>query len=277
MAAPAQRANLCKILLKDNTRIQVGQFSKWKGRGANVPELFHRLSGFNSAHKTSIRLVTPQEAELIVNPTAARPGITGAMAKSILQMSGVSTGYSFEKGRFATNTVFAYPATGGKLPEELSFTDSSGSTFVFPTGEFCGKMSALLVPDVSISDLEFNGSELRLNVPSERIIEFPAFPSEPHKYFVPQTGTPQDKKQERIFPLIKAAFRAIGGVVECRSGKIIHRAKEAFAGFIVRMGAQGDIAAEKDVFMNVSPFEAIDTVLVRVPDSDVKAFRENAD
>jgi hypothetical protein len=242
-----------------------------------MPELLHRLSGFNSAHKTSIRLVTPQEAELIINPSAAFPGRSKAMARSTLEMCGLSDSYSFGEGRFATNTAFAYPVAGGNLPEEISFTDSFGSTFVFPTGEFCGKMSALLVPDVSISDLEFNGSELRLNVPSERIIEFPAFPSEPHKYFVPPTGHPQTKQQEGLFPLMREAFKAIGGMVECRSGKIIHRAKEAFAGFIVRMGAQGDLAAEKDVFMNVSPFEEMGTVLVCVPDSDVKAFRENAD
>jgi hypothetical protein len=272
--AAAQRKALYKMRLPDGEGMRVGQFAKWKRKWKGVPEILRSISSFNAGHSTSLRMLCPKTAEIVLNPANAFPNNPVALAKSMLNMMNFPNSYMFEEGVFPTSMAFAYPAFGMKLPKEVHMFDSSGNRFVFPTGKYAGMPMALLAPGVSYDMLAVADGEIRLNFPEEKLLPFPCFPESLCAAFLPPTGSPGNRGQEISFPLVSAAFSAIGGMVASYSGKIaIHRTREASAGFIARKGTYADRDAQRAVLMNVSPFEEFRLALVEIPDADVDAFK----
>ncbi len=237
-------ANKCKVCMvkpfrSDETR-RVGVFARWKENGFPLPQILKRIGEFNETHNSSLRLIRPETAELVVNPASMFPNLEPTMALSILRDSGRITSYPFEEGLFPTSTLIVYPAPGEHLPAngEVVSRGRGNSALILEIGEHAGANYAVLFTGITEKSTILDGGMSRIVPGGLEFFRFLNFPNADFD-FVPRHNAD---------PSTKEAFVASGGIMHARSGKMFLRRKEEFAAFIVRNGKpKGDPASQKDI------------------------------
>ncbi|MBU0532746.1 hypothetical protein KKB44_04595 [Candidatus Micrarchaeota archaeon] len=139
------------------------------------------LKRFNEEHGTNLTLLDPHIADFLINRTLKWVDVREAFPSPI----GMAIGY--EK-------------PGKKLGAEIVHTSEEMPRAILPTGRYkCEKGIALVVTNLTADDIKKDGKDVRIDVPDDRLIVVPSFPSV-SGYYVPHhvTTIPHAEKAESI-------------------------------------------------------------------------------